>query len=280
MSSVTFLIVACMIFCCGFVGSTSCTAGRQFPFARLILLHDQPPDAREKTRDAFHAFHAPRLHLFERPHEHLVTTERVRAVDFDHVERIDHVAPALRHFAVVLAEDHPLVDQALERLGLRDVAEIEEHLVPEPRVEEMQHRVLDAADVEIDAARLARRPSSNAPASSPTKRCVVLRIAEAQVIPARAGPLRHGVRFARRVFRIANPVFRFGQRRLAGAGRFEIFERGRLERQLRFRQRLMFSIAPDDRERLAPIALPREKPVAQLVTNVRGGRGRFAPASR
>ena len=38
MSSVTFLIVACITFCCAFVSSTSWTAVRQLPFARLILL--------------------------------------------------------------------------------------------------------------------------------------------------------------------------------------------------------------------------------------------------
>ena len=68
--------------------------------------------------------------------------------------------------------------------------------------------------------------------------------------------------------RIPNPIFRFGQRRFAGPGRLEIFERRRFERQFRFRQRFMFSLAPDDREWLAPVALPRKKPVAQLVTNV------------
>ena len=71
-----------------------------------------------------------------------------------------------------------------------------------------------------------------------------------------------------RVVRVANPVLRFRQRRLAGAGRLEIFERGRFERQLGFGERLMFSIAPDDREWFAPITLPREKPVPQLVTDV------------
>ena len=68
MSSVTFLIVACMIFNCAFVRIDLLHRWRQLPFAGLIFLHDQTPDAGEKTRNTFHAAHAPRLHLLERPH--------------------------------------------------------------------------------------------------------------------------------------------------------------------------------------------------------------------
>ena len=158
--------------------------------------------------------------------------------------------------------------------------------MPEPRIQEMQHRMLAAADVEIDSARFA----SAHPillwllAHEPF---VVLRIAEPQVVPARAGPLRHCVRFAQILSLsllifflshagrargsgrfVTNPIFRFRQRRLAGSRRSEILEGGGLQRQFRFRQRFMFAIAPDDRERFAPIALPRKKPVVQLVSNV------------
>ena len=38
--------------------------------------------------------------------------------------------------------------------SLRHEAEVEQHLVPEARVQQVQHRVLDTADVEIDAARV------------------------------------------------------------------------------------------------------------------------------
>src|SRR5437868_13017478 len=124
----------------------------------------------------------------------------------------------------------------------------------------MQDRVLDAADVEIDAARLLtahpktfRFFADEAPA--------VLRVAKSQVIPAGAGPLWHRVRLACRVFGITNPIFRFRERWFARAGWLEILERGRLQRKFRFRKRLMFSIAPDYWEWFAPIALPREKPV-------------------
>src|SRR6476646_11241307 len=99
--------------------------------------------------------------------------------------------------------------------------EIEEHLVPETSVEEMQHRVLDAPDVKIDAARL-RAAHPKALGVFTNEPPIVLRIAEPQVIPARARPLRHRVCLAGGSFRMANPVFCFCQRRLAGPGRFEI----------------------------------------------------------
>ena len=161
MSSPTFLIVAWMTFCWARVGSRLGDCGGEDPFARLVFLHDQAPDAREEARDALHAFHAPWLHLLERAHEHLVTTERVGAVFGDDIERIDHVAPALRHFAAVLAEDDALIDEPLERLRRREMPEIEEDLVPEPRIQEMQHGVLGAADVEIDAAGCATAVSAD-----------------------------------------------------------------------------------------------------------------------
>ena len=47
--------------------------------------------------------------------------------------------------------DVPLVDEPLERLGRADMAEVVEHLVPEAAVEQVEHRVLDAADIEVDA---------------------------------------------------------------------------------------------------------------------------------
>jgi len=34
--------------------------------------------------------------------------------------------------------------------GLRDVAEIEQYLVPEPRIEQVEHGMLRAADIQID----------------------------------------------------------------------------------------------------------------------------------
>src|SRR4026208_976287 len=97
------------------------------PFTGLIFVHEQTPDAGEKTQEAFHSFHALRLHLLERAHEHFVAAKGGRAVLGDDIEWIAWTAPPLRHFAVVFAQDYSLVHQTLERLWFRNVAEIKKH---------------------------------------------------------------------------------------------------------------------------------------------------------
>ena len=123
----------------------------EFRFA--LFIHEQPPDAAEKTIDAFDAFGVPRFDHFQRAHEHLVKPERVGAVFAQNVVGVDDVAARLGHLLPVLAEDDALVDQLEERLRRGDVAQIEKDVVPETGVEQMQHGVLDAADVQIDARR-------------------------------------------------------------------------------------------------------------------------------
>src|SRR5699024_706705 len=52
--------------------------------------------------------------------------------------------------------DVALVEQAAERFLGAEVAEVVEHFVPEAGVEQVQYGVFDTADVEVDAARVAR----------------------------------------------------------------------------------------------------------------------------
>ena len=87
------------------------------------------------------------------------------------------------------AQDHALIHEPLERLGTTHVAAVVEHLVPEPRVEQVQHGVLRAAHVQID-----RHPGPFFRGIDKAR--VVPRIDEPQVVPAGAGPLRHRVGFA------------------------------------------------------------------------------------
>jgi hypothetical protein len=74
-------------------------------------------------------------------------------------------------------------------------------LVPEPRVQQVQDGVLDAADVQVDAAGVtgARgvRAQPVALDLGVDEALVVLRVEVAQLVPARAGPLRHRVGLAR-----------------------------------------------------------------------------------
>jgi len=99
------------------------------------------------------------------------------------------------------------------------------------------------------------------------KALVVLRIAESQVIPTRAGPLRHDIGFTRRFFRVTNPIFRFRQRRFACPGWLVIIEWRRHNWQFVFVQGPMFPTFPNNRERFAPISLTREQPISEFVSD-------------
>ena len=153
------------------------------------VIDDEPPDAIEETEDAVDALHAPRLGGFERAHEHFVEAKRIGTVFGDDGIGVDDVAAALGHLLVVFAEDHALVDELLERLGRADDAAVEEHFVPEAR---------SRAGGARRARRRRRRGRSGIQAFSMPGRWRVFigRIEKPQVVPAGAGPLRHGVRFA------------------------------------------------------------------------------------
>src|SRR6185437_2700768 len=147
--------------------------------------------------------------------------ERVRAVFLEDVVRVYHVAAGLGHFLPIFAEDEALINEFEKRLGGRDVAEVEQNLVPESRVEEVQDGVLRAADVEVNAGGCsvgaarrfvgpqARRYTHPVTFSSTTdKRGGIFRVKITEIIPARAGPLGHGVRLAGRAVGQVDPILR------------------------------------------------------------------------
>ena len=248
----------------------------------------------------------PRGAVLERAHEHLVEAHGVGAELLDDVVGVDDVAAALGHlvplhvdgFAGVLdlplvaaggerldlggledhgaavgvaaavlgqvggAEDHALVDEALERLAGADVAEVEQDLVPEAGVEQVEDGVLGPADVEVDG-----QPVVGGGAGE--RRGVVLRVHEAQVVPAAAGPLRHGVGLTEAAVGV-DPRAGLAERGLAGLAGLEVVELGEGDGQLGLGDGHDLVVAlgggvVDEREGLAPVALPREQPVAQLV---------------
>src|SRR5512138_1567795 len=81
------------------------------------------------------------------------------------------------------------MDQLLEWLAVTDDPNVMEHLVPESSVEQMEHRVLAAADVEIDGHPIVvGLLTDDLP--------VIVRIQVPEVVPTRPRPLRHGVGFA------------------------------------------------------------------------------------
>ena len=52
---------------------------------------------------------------FQRSHEHLVNAQSIRAVRCDDLIRIDDIAAGFAHLLIVLAQDHSLMEQLLER---------------------------------------------------------------------------------------------------------------------------------------------------------------------
>ena len=77
------------------------------------------------------------------------------------------------------AGDQPLMKQLRERLDAAHLAQVEQHLVPEPRVQQVQHGVLAAAHVQVNAG---AQPVALRVTAGEANR--VLCVGEAQVVPA------------------------------------------------------------------------------------------------
>ena len=170
--------------------------------------------------------------------------------------------------------DVALVHQPAEGLARAQVAEVEEHLVPEPRVEEVQHRVLHAADVEVDAAGVALelRPHPVALHLGVDEGVLVGGVQVAQLVPARPGPVGHGAELAavrlRPVAQVEHdlhPVVGAAQRRLRlGRGVVDVERARRVVVDLGQQHGQLVVghgdgevvLVEHDRERLAPVALP------------------------
>ena len=80
----------------------------------------------------------------------------VRSEAADHVVRIHDIPLGLGHLGPVL-DHHALREEGRERLVERDHAHVAQHLRVEARVEEVEHRVLDAADVLVHGHPVLRR---------------------------------------------------------------------------------------------------------------------------
>ena len=287
------------------------------------LVDHVAPQALQEAHAADHVAGVPRAGLRQRAHAHLIQAERVSAVVLVHVIGRDDVLQALAHLAELAVDmlavpgerrlavgagraflhlggrhvlaavvgvgvglDHALVEQLVERLGRVHIAQVEQHLVPEARVQQVEHRVLDAADVQVHAAGTAVA----AVRAHPVVVLVLLhhvlgvgRVEVAHVVPAGAGPVRHrvrvtivGLRALAQVHRDLDPLLVAAQRRLrVGFGvlrveglRAVVGHVRQVDRQLLVRQQMRHAVlVVDDRERLAPVALTAEQPVAQTVAD-------------
>ena len=80
----------------------------------------------------------------------------VGAVALDNIIGRDHVSLGLGHLRPVLV-DHTLGQEAAEGLLRLDQARIVEHLCDEARIEQVQHGMLDTADILIHRHPVIRR---------------------------------------------------------------------------------------------------------------------------
>ena len=113
----TALIVLCNMRFCSAVGSTSCTAALSCTASArssTIIRHTRSKKPRTPlTPSMLHGLTAS-----SGPMNISYSRSAVGPVFLHHLVGIDHVAAALRHLLAVLAQNHALVDQLLERLGV------------------------------------------------------------------------------------------------------------------------------------------------------------------
>ena len=298
----------------GVIVGNSCLAG--------VLVDHQPPQPLQEAVRAHHVLGCPWPGGLQRSHRHLVDPQRVRTVSVADLVRRNRVLQALTDLAefledldvAALAREHEspvafddlggwyvgtpgvgvgmgldvaLVNQPPVRLAGRDVAEIVKYLVPEPRVQQVQHRVLDPANVEVHAARIVGAVFFGS-RTHPVRLVLlgaellaVVRVGVAQLVPRTAGPLRHNVGVAgvgtQTVAQVqidVHPVSGLVQRRgrfTVGVVRVEqdrgvILDVREFNRQHRIGQRVCAAVlVVDDGKGFPPVALPGEEPVAQFV---------------
>ena len=161
----------------------------------------------------------------------------------------------------------PWFSSARERLGEVDHAQVVQHLGDEARVEQVQDRVRDAADVLVDGRPLSRlrrverhvgsRGSTGSAGSTTRSRrtCPSCRCRASPGSPQ----LGHGD---------VDPVLAAAERRRALGREVEAVGRRQADRQLVVGHGdLAARRAVDDRDRRAPVALARDQPVAQAVVD-------------
>mmetsp|Transcript_10010 Transcript_10010/g.33365 ORF Transcript_10010/g.33365 Transcript_10010/m.33365 type:complete len:313 (-) Transcript_10010:1839-2777(-) len=177
------------------------------------------------------------------------------------------VRPCLvEHRVLDGAEDQPLVHQSLEGLlSVYDPAVVED-LVPEPGVQQMKHGMLGPSEVQVN-----RHPVLLQGRVDGSTR--VLRIEEAEVVPAGAGPLRHRIGLpphlppVRQL--VVHPAVDGGQRSLRGTAGLVGLDVRESDRELRLGEGMGGAVlGKDDGKGLPPVPLTREEPVSQLVVHL------------
>ncbi len=244
------------------------------PFAApglFLPFFNEAPDPLQEAVASFHTLIVPVEILLRRGGKKDEKASGVGTVALHNLIGRDHVALRFRHLRPILV-DHALGQETTEGLLDPDQASIVEHLCKEAGVKQMQHGMLDPADILIHRHPIIRR--------FPIKGKVLqLRAGIAQKIPGRTDEGIHGIGFAPGLSATdraggMDKRFIMGKRRHAIAG--QIRRRGQQDRQIAFRYRhRAAAVAVDHRYGCAPVALARNQPVAQAVGDLEAAAALF-----
>ena len=178
-----------------------------------------------------------------------------------------------------------LVEQAMEWFFAAYMTKVVQHLVPEARVQQVQHGVLNSTHIQVHAAGVAVMLWSHPILLNVfiNERFGVGWVEVAQFVPARTCPLRHHVYFAAillwpiaKVQGDIDPILNAGKRRNRVGGFVVRVKRLRLEVGQFWQQNgqcrcwnrdWLIVFVVHNGEWFAPVALTGEQPVAQLVGN-------------
>ena len=269
-------------------------AGEGFHIPDLLqVIQDDPPGPAQETEGTVDPLVAPLEILFRRGGEETEDPRRVGPVGLDQIVRIHDVLErlghllrladldlpaALRAFSLFdlireevavfraahrLLADHPLREEVREGFVYAEESEIPKHLRIEPRVEEVEDRMFDAADVLIHRHPVIQLLPVEA------RLHVVAGRTEAVEVPGGLDEGVHRVRLAPGRFPAAGACrldegLVPGERRAPLAGEFHVPGEDDGEVFLRNGNRPA-RLAEDHRDGGAPIALAGDPPVAQAV---------------
>src|SRR5699024_9796015 len=192
------------------------------------LIDDQAPQALQEAPRTDDILGCPWTKRVQWTHRHLVNTQGIRAEFLAEIIRANRILQRLTHLAVFLVDLFTVVEELsvlLLYLGCRHVdatgigvgisldvalvvqatvwllggnmSQVKEHLVPETRVQQVQHGVLHTADVQVNAAWIIRAVDIWLWTSPVTLilnvyYCLIIdRVNVAQLVEGRTCPLRH-----------------------------------------------------------------------------------------
>src|SRR6267378_1220920 len=225
----------------------------------LCMLVHHPINSIQKSPRPINTLLAPLQILLRRRRKQRIQPPRIRSILFRHLFRTHHISARLRHRHAALLH-HPLRKQPRDRLAMLHQSQVPHHLAPEPRIQQVQNRMRDPANILVNrkpVRRLRRIKRS----------LIIVGIAVPVEIPRRIHKRIHRVRFtpsrpsALRALHIHKLRIR-RQRRFPFAR--QLWIRRQQHRQILVGHRHQsILLAINHRDRRAPISLPRNSPIPQ-----------------